>query len=215
MGIASTTMSGTHTQGRSQRIFRREGDFWAIGFPESLVRLRHTKGLALIAILLRHPGREFYCSDLLSMVEQGTGLNSNSNGSGNRSVEGFETVDTNSGPALDEIAKRSYRERLEDLRDQLDDAQRCNDPVRSSKLEEEMTMLSRELARAVGLYGRDRKIGSRAERDRLRITNSIKYVIPGILRHHPQVGAHLQRAIRTGRFCSYAVQPGEALDWLL
>ena len=213
MGMASLRSSGLQTQGQSRPIFRREGDFWAIGFPESLTYLRHTKGLALIAILLLHPGREFYCGDLLRMIEKASG--GQSNGCGNEMESCVEISENDSGPALDEIAKRSYRERLEELRDQLDDARSCNDAARASRLEEEMTVLTRELARAVGLYGRDRKIGSRAERDRLRITNSIKYAIPAILRLHPQIGAHVQRTIRTGRFCSYAAHKGEAVDWLL
>jgi hypothetical protein len=213
MEMASLHSSGSQALALSRRIFRREGDFWAIGFPESLMYLRHTKGLALIAILLRHPGREFYCSDLLGMIDQAPGGQSDERA--NQMSFAGEINESDSGPMLDEIAKRSYRGRIEELRDQLDDARSFNDIARASNLEEEMAVLTRELARAVGLYGRDRKSGSRAERDRLRVTNSIKYALPGILRVHPQIGIHLQRAIRTGRFCSYAVQKYEALDWLL
>jgi len=211
--LMADSFSAMQPPTQRRRIFRREGNYWTIGFSDSRIHLRHTKGLALIAILLHHPGCEFHCSDLLRMVGRELDFQQ-----GRGAIEGelaIEPAIACSDPPAEEPAKRSYRERLVQLRNQLDDAEVRSDSMLSSRLEEQMVLLSRELARAVGLYGPDPALGSRAERDRLRITNSIKYVIPGIVRHYPQIGTHLQRAIRTGRYCSYAMQPGEALDWQL
>jgi hypothetical protein len=45
-------------------IFRKEGEYWTVGYRNSAFRLRDTKGLAYLAHLLRHPGIEFNVLDL-------------------------------------------------------------------------------------------------------------------------------------------------------
>src|ERR1700677_5132810 len=45
-------------------IFRKDGEFWTIGYRKSAFRLKDTKGLAYLAHLLRHPGTEFHVLDL-------------------------------------------------------------------------------------------------------------------------------------------------------
>ena len=46
------------------RVFRREGDYWTISYEGATVRLRHSKGLALIAHLIRYPFQDFHVADL-------------------------------------------------------------------------------------------------------------------------------------------------------
>ena len=71
----------------------------------------------------------------------------------------------------------------------------------------------RELKRAVGLGGRDRPTGSDAERARINVVRSIRRTIEAIDRQAPLLGAHLQEAVRTGRYCIYLPEPGIALSW--
>src|ERR1700674_2677697 len=47
-----------------QAIFRKEGEYWTVGYRDSAFRLRDTKGFAYLAHLLRHPGIEFHVLDL-------------------------------------------------------------------------------------------------------------------------------------------------------
>src|SRR5581483_4325603 len=48
-------------------IFTREGEFWRIGLEGGdSFALRHTRGLAYLAQLLRFSGREFHALDLIS-----------------------------------------------------------------------------------------------------------------------------------------------------
>ena len=56
---------------------------------------------------------------------------------------------------LDEQAKREYRRRADELREEIDEAGRWNDPERKERAETELDLLTRELSRAVGLGGRD------------------------------------------------------------
>src|SRR4029450_11446429 len=63
---------------------------------------------------------------------------------------------------------------VEELRPELEEAERFNDPVRPANARAERDLLGRELARAVGLGGRDRRAASHAERARLNATRAIR-----------------------------------------
>jgi hypothetical protein len=65
----------------------------------------------------------------------------------------------------------------------------------------------------VGLDGRDRPTGSGAERARVNVTRSLKRAVAAIAERVPDLGAHLERSLRTGRFCSYSPEPATALTW--
>ena len=67
---------------------------------------------------------------------------------------------------LDATAKDEYRRRLEDLRGDIEEAEGFNDPERAANARAEYEFISRELAGAVGLGGRDRRASSDAERAR-------------------------------------------------
>jgi hypothetical protein len=45
-------------------VFRKEGEFWTVGYDSRTLRLKDTKGLAYLAHLLRHPAAEFHVLDL-------------------------------------------------------------------------------------------------------------------------------------------------------
>src|SRR6202521_2907061 len=45
-------------------VFRKEGEYWTVGYGGKSFRLKDTKGLGFLAHLLRHPGTEFHVLDL-------------------------------------------------------------------------------------------------------------------------------------------------------
>ena len=47
-----------------QAIFRKEGEYWTVGYGGNAFRLKDTKGLGYLAHLLRHPAAEFHVLDL-------------------------------------------------------------------------------------------------------------------------------------------------------
>ena len=61
------------------------------------------------------------------------------------------------GTLLDATAKAAHKARLGELRADLEEARSGNDPVRASRARAELDFLAAELARAVGLGGRDRR----------------------------------------------------------
>src|SRR5271167_1802073 len=45
-------------------VFRKEGEYWTVGYGAKAFRLKDTKGLGYLAHLLRHPSVEFHVLDL-------------------------------------------------------------------------------------------------------------------------------------------------------
>jgi hypothetical protein len=110
------------------------------------------------------------------------------------------------GELLDAEAKAAYYARITELREELEEAERFNDLERLARLREEQEFIGAELARAVGLGGRDRRAGSAAERARVNVTRAIRGAVKAIAEHDARLGHHLERSVRTGIFCAY--QPG-------
>jgi hypothetical protein len=95
----------------------------------------------------------------------------------------------------------------------MGEAERWNDPGRVALLEEEERALTRELAAAVGLGGRDRVASSAAERARVSVTRAIRAAMTRIREQSPTLADHLDTTIRTGTFCSYNPDPRAPIVW--
>ena len=73
---------------------------------------------------------------------------------------------------LDAQAKEAYRRRLAEIEEDIEEAQAMGDDERAAQAAAERDFLVRELARAVGLGGRDRRAGSASERARASVTRA-------------------------------------------
>ena len=126
------------------------------------MRVRDLKGMRYLARLLAHPGREFHVLDLVA-AENGVAL-----------VERGQTVDPSrqtlgdAGEMLDARAKDAYRRRLAEIEEDIEQAGALGDDERAAQADAERDFLVRELSRAVGLGGRDRRAASASERARVR-----------------------------------------------
>ena len=117
------------------------------------------------------------------------------------------------GPALDAQAKAAYRTRVQELRDELEEAESFNDPERAARAREELAWIAEQLTGAVGLGGRERRTGSDAERARVNVTRAIRAALRRVGERDAELGRHLQGTVRTGTFCSYEPDPTEPLAW--
>ena len=116
-------------------------------------------------------------------------------------------------PLLDGRAKAEFRARLEQLEDDLAEAEAGNDGARATRAREELDALAEQLAQSVGLGGRDRRAASEVERARVRVTKAIKAAIRRIAEADPALAQHLEHSVRTGVFCSYAPDPAARVSW--
>ena len=175
----------------------REGDVWTLDFGGSVTRLRDAKGIHHIVRLLSAPGVEIAAGDLAG---EGGSVPAESGGA---------------GPALDEQAKREYRARVLELREEIDEAESFNDPERAARAREELEWIGNAISAAVGLGGRDRPQASNAERARVNVTRAIHSVVKRIGEHDERAARVLSDSIRTGAFCVYEPDPSRPLQWTL
>jgi predicted ATPase len=183
----------TH-ESRLTNTFRREGNYWTIAFDGSTFRVKDSKGLQYLAHLIRCPDREFHVLDLAAQQLAGNG-----NGAefGDGEHQDFKM------PLLDARAKAQYTRRVDDLREELQEAERNNDRGRSERARTEMDLIGEQLSAAVGLGGRDRAAARDAERARLAVTKRIKAALKTIRSLHPSLARHLSLTIKTGYYCTY------------
>jgi hypothetical protein len=193
---------------RELNLFRREGDYWSLVFEGRTVRVRDLKGVRYLARLLAAPGQEFHVLDLVA-AETGVAAQV-------ASAQGADLSRGRLGDAgeiLDERAKNAYRRRLAEIDDDIDQARALGDTERAAQADAERDFLIRELSRALGLGGRDRRAASASERARVAVTRAVRQAIARIDEHHPQLGEHLNRAIRTGTYCAYLPDPRAPTGW--
>ena len=194
-------------------IFARNGDYWTVRYGGATFSLKDVKGLGYVQRLLQHPGEEFHALDLLS--GPGAVANTESTNPDNASLPVGVNIGGpgDAGEMLDAQAKQDYRRRLHELREELEDLRERGDHERAAKVESEIDFLAREIARAVGLGGRDRRAGSAAERARLNVTRAIKAAVQRLSEHHISLGEVLGRSVRTGLFCCYLADPRVPINW--
>ena len=209
-GLASEKPSGN--------TFRKEGEYWTIGDRARVFRLKDTGGLQYIAHLLQYPGQEFHVLHLVATV----------GGTKERSEVGWHAGMTkeqlaedglalsegnHSEPLLDAQAKSEYQTRIQELQEEIDEAESNNNSELAAKLKEERDSIVDQLLAASGLGGRERRTSSSAERARVNVTKHVGKALARIEKQHEALGRHLRNAIKTGAFCSYS--PETPTDWVL
>ena len=163
------------------------GESWSLRYGNVEFHLKDMRGVRLLATLVAEPGREFHVLDLSA-----------------GSKAPIEPIDRgDAGEALDEEARRQYQTRVSDLQEELQEAESWNDSARAERTREELEFIQQELSRAVGLGGRERKVGSAAERARVNVQRRIRDAIRRIESHHPGLAKHLGQSVRTGTYCAY------------
>jgi hypothetical protein len=205
---------GSPTQG----LFRKEGEYWTLGYAGHFYRLKDTQGFAHLAQLLRSPGTEFHALDLVrgSTIDLLAGREAAAPVPPTEQDREAGLSVGNLGDAgewLDAQAKASYRHRLAELREELQAAKRQGRIAQAEAAEREIEALVAELARATGLGGRDRRAASATERARQSVTRTIKSAVNKIAEYQPALGHHLRRCIKTGTYCCYTPDPHVTITW--
>lgn len=165
----------------------RHGRDWQVSLGNRSVLVGHRIGMFHLAVLIANPGREVDAIDLA------TGLSA------------LDTTDAaaSSQLVLDRAAIQQYRNRLAQLRREIDDLAAGDDPERSARARAERDWLMSELAAAAGLGGRTRAFPTNHERARIAVGKAIRRAVDHIAKNDPVIGAYLTQTIRTGIRCSY------------
>jgi hypothetical protein len=201
----------SHVSTGPPNVFRREGEYWVIGFDDDLFQLRDVKGLRYLAVLLGNPGREVLAFHLVARPEAEPVLPRRT-----PAASGLRIFDPHaSDPFIDEQARAAYERRLEELREAVEESQASGDLERASRSRDEMEVLAHELGRAIGLGGGIRETASPAEKARQSATKAIRSAVGRIAAHSPALARHLGSTVRTGVYCIYDPDPRVPVTWRL
>ncbi|MDF2273167.1 AAA family ATPase [Streptomyces coacervatus] len=174
-------------------LFQREGPLWHLRYAGRDIRIPDSKGLRDIAVLLARPGTPVPAVEL--------------------AAPGTAVPQGDTGEVVDAVARAAYRRRLRELEEEAQDADDAGDSVRSARIAVERDALVGQLAAAYGIGGRVRRTGSDAERARTAVTARIHAAVRRVADAHPELGRHLETALRTGTLCVY--QPEQPPPWRL
>ncbi|MCX4545929.1 transcriptional regulator [Streptomyces sp. NBC_01565] len=198
---ATTEANATEPDATEPNTFVREGDYWRVVFDGRRATVRDSKGMHHLARLLAAPGREFHVLDLVAADVD------------DPSAAGRLLRADDAGPLLDDRAKHMYRRRLTEIEDDIEEARADHDIGRRTQAEFERDFLVAELARAVGLGGRDRHAGAASERARAAVTQAVRKAVGRLRDASPPLGDHLDLTIRTGTYCAYLPDPRFPSTW--
>jgi hypothetical protein len=183
----------------------RQQKGWVVACGDSRAKLTESKGLRYLAELVRNPGAERHALDLVDQVE---GLGATPGIADRRHLG-------DAGELLDARARTAYRHRIEALRSEIDDALAAGAENRAERQQGELDQLVNELARAFGVGGRERRAASAAERARVNVTRALRTAVSRICDVLPEAGAVLDRGVRTGLYCAYRPNGGDAVHWIV
>ncbi len=115
----------------------RDGDVWHVTFSGRRTIIKHSKGLADLAVLLARPNQEVHITELEGVA--------------------VSLMSGHGGQTLDHTAIGAYRARLRDLTEEIDEAELFHDNARAERSRAEYDSLSRSsLLRSVSVVDPDR-----------------------------------------------------------
>jgi hypothetical protein len=164
-----------------------DGDIQIVRYDEESTSLKNNKGLQILARLIGTPDRDIHVLDLVGSADAPAATESG-----------------DAGPLLDDQARADYQRRVTELREGLEEAESLGDLGQADALREELDFITRELSRAYGIGGRERRAGNTAERARVNVRRRLKDAIERIGQQMPNAARYLENTIKTGSYCRYS-----------
>jgi len=167
---------------------RRDGRVWTLRLDDRAAVVPHSVGMDYLTTLLARPDVEIGAVDLAS-------------------GHALTCRGRTAGAVLDARAAAGYRRRIDELREEIDDADRCADLDRAAHARLELDAVLDELRAASGLGGRIRSFTDDAERARVSVHKALKRALAMIAEVDGALGEHLTARIVTGTRCVYRTAP--------
>ncbi len=188
-------------------IFRNEGATWTVKYNNELKNIKHTKGMDYIAFLLRHQGQKIHS---MKMYQAMSGFIPNvderrSGTTGKRTLkdEGLQVGDKYTFPIVDQKTIDAVKNRIDQLKDEREQAMIENDSVRENEISIKLDKLNDYLSKCT-YKGKIRTASDATERMRVSIYMAIKTAKNNIKKHHKELFNHLNKFITTGTFIFYS-----------
>jgi len=198
MGLTerAATWTSRLTRSRSEAaVLYRHDRSWTVSVPGGQLVVRDRLGMQYLAQLLTNPNRAIPALQLAS------------------DPSGTTLAAATRHAVLDNQAIATYRRRIQQIADELDDADNRADNTRSEQLAQEHAALVEELRHATRRGGRTRSFADSDERARTAVRQALKRTMNEIAESDPSLGALLNRTILTGNTCRYTPDPNHPLHW--
>ncbi|PRY34751.1 hypothetical protein CLV43_11527 [Umezawaea tangerina] len=167
---------------RRALVCTKTGRQWMVELGGRSVVVDDSVGMRYLATLVANQGTEIAAIDL---------------------TEGGVAEERSAQPVLDEEALQQYRQRLRDLREEIEDAEAAHQEVRAAQLRADAEWLADEVRAATGLGGRTRRFADNPERARIAVGKAIRRAVDRIGAADAVLGEHLRGSVQTGMRCSY------------
>ena len=163
----------------------RQGNQWRIDWRQRSVLVKHSVGMVHLTVLLANPGAEIHALDLVA------------------GVAALDTPVMSEQPVVDGAAMREYRQRLSDLRAEIDQWEAKDEPARAEGARAERDWLIAEVVGGQGFSGRAQNFSDSGERARIAVGKAIRRAIAQIATADTDIGSHLDDSVHTGIRCCY------------
>ena len=171
--------------------FRQTGDIWTISFAGKTIHLKDARGLHDIALLIKQSGKELHVGDMVD--------------------SGYLVASSSESTVIDQQAINQYKQRLLDIIEQKPAAAEAGDESAYKNLEQEEEAILQSLSQSMGLNGAARAFNNPTEKARKAVAARLRTALKKIVSAHPDLGDHLEMALKTGNFCSYS--PDSTTQW--
>lgn len=171
---------------------RKSGNVWVLSYSGRTVHIKDSRGINDLARLIRHKHHDVHVMDLVS--------------------GGSSALQESTSEVLDEQALQQYKQRLQAIMEEKQQAGSSEDEASYLELEQEEEAILEALKQSVGLGGRSRQFDHQSEKARKAVASRIRVSLKHIEAVYPEMAEHFRKSIKTGNFCAYAPQPD--LHWL-
>ena len=183
-------------------VFRKEGEYWTLVYEGKGVHMNDRKGFHDLAYLLQRPDEHVDALTLANLGPSDDGLQF-----------ALKRPSVTEEPVIDQDAMRDYKRRIQEIDEELHEANAHHDEARQIPLQEEKDSIAKQLKSALGLGAQSREFLNPVENARTAVTKRMKSAIEAVERKHTELGKHLTNSIDTGMSCCY--RPEQQLPWEL
>ncbi|MBI3801710.1 MAG: hypothetical protein HY268_32675 [Deltaproteobacteria bacterium] len=174
---------------------------WTIAYQGTTFHLKNVRGLRYIAHLLRNPYKKFHALELVAMTLA------------EATEQPVEEQAGQPARAIPYQLRDAYRQQLNDLQDELEEAREFHDTERAARAQEEIDRLVQQLATAMKGDKPNRQAAARAERARINVLKGITSALAKIAVRSPALELYLSTTLKTWVFCTYTPDPHMPVPW--
>ena len=200
-----------------QFIFRNDDATWTVAFRGDPKSVLDSKGMGYIKDLLSNPNPdpEIHCTQLYGGM---AGVLAPVGGEG-LVMDGAEAIApyaAKKGKRIsvnavgDAKAVAACKQRPVQLKEKIEEAEELGNAEETSRLKEEHSKVTKEIARLMGYGGQVRREGP-TKKARQAVGIAIDRALAAIKDAHPALGRHLESCLRRGEYLAY--RPDRTIRW--